>query len=525
MKKMMRARLIADNRGSALISVFMVITVIILMGMGILALSVANVKQAKADDTYERDYFAASGGAQQGVEVLKSAALEKYNDIADDLKNNILGTNNASSFFAVLDAVSYAAPQPDSSAGGPSSLSVTISHTTVDADTHRYSVLSTATDGTISRRVLGSIDINFVPVTAASAAFTPLGNETMITGGTLIQNSGNTTINGAVRFGALPTYRQWNFSLNGVANPDLSPYVDPSTASSLNWSMQYPGFTDDPKTVAALSIPLISNNSTVKSSSFPGGMVSPVYLQGKPGASFTVTGINSGFTSGQIDCYRKLTITSCTLDGSAGSYIKLYSTLGMAISSTVLDYCKLFVDGNLTISGGGGLSNLVIYCSGDVTIGSTTLNNVKIICGGNCTINGGGTTNLTIYSAHDVLVTSNDRTNMKVYCDTFTMSGGNIRGDTIVYAESSIHLESTVSGLFYTNGNIDIGSGSGLTGQIVAKGKITLNGSFGFNFDSAMLGRLNVNPFVTSSPGSGSGSTITQPSSSDIYGTPAFNEQ
>ena len=89
-------------------------------------------------------------------------------------KNNVQSSNTASSFFPALDAVTYAPPQPDSSSGGPSQLSVTISHTAVDADTHRYSVLSAATDGKTSRRIMGLIDISFVPVTQ-TGGFAPLG--------------------------------------------------------------------------------------------------------------------------------------------------------------------------------------------------------------------------------------------------------------------------------------------------------------------------------------------------------------
>jgi hypothetical protein len=96
------------------------------------------------------------------------------------------------------------------------------------------------------------------------------------------------------------------------------------------------------------------------------------------------------------------------------------------------------------------------------------------------------------------------------------MSGGNFTGDNIVYAENSIYLESTVSGLFYSNGNINIGTGSGLTGgQVVAKGNVNINGSFNFRYDAAMMDRLNVDPFTTST---GSGATsIVQPANSLIF--------
>lgn len=529
--KAKRALPILNNKGSALVSVFMVILVLLVLGAGILALSLSNTKQAVTADTYERSYYVADAGAKQGVERLKNAAMEYYRTVAEEVKNGTQTNNNSASFFAYMDAITYTPPQPDTSAGGPTSIDVSISHTTISSDTHRYSVLSTATGLATARKIQGSIDITFVPIVKSASAFTPLGSETVLVGGTFNQTSGDITIqnNGTVRFGAYtnprsnpPSYS--NYDGFNIANKSSLNWIDPNTRSSLNWDMQYPGFTEESKTAASPTLPIISNGATISSL---GGNTSPIYLEGAAGASFTFKSVNSGFTGGQIWCDKKLTVQSATLDGNAGNYIKLYSGTDMAISSTVLDYCKLFSDANLSINGGGGISNLIICSRGDMTIGSTTMTNLKIYCGGNLTINGGSSTNVTIYCAGTITDNSNTRTNMKVYCDSYSMSGGNIVGDSIVYAESYIHLESTVSGLIYSNGNIDIGSGSGLTGQMAAKGNVNAHGSFSYRPDSTLLARLNVDPFTTSSPGGGSGSaTVVQPANPAIFpGTPSFSEQ
>lgn len=493
MKKPAFLRYIGDNRGSALVSVFLVIIVLLVLGMGILALSVANNKQAKVDNTYERDYYVADGSAKQGVETLKSAALERYRQIADDLKNNILTSNNAASFFAYVDAVSYTPPQPDASAGGPTSSTVAISHATVNSSTHRYTVLSSASDGATSRSIAGSIDITFVPVTVQGATFTPLGSETILAGGTFRQNSGWSAVSGTVKFGAFSSYNPSQFKLKDMNQSDTSTWIVPSVKDSLNWSMKYPGFTDSVRTPAAqLSLPPIADGTSITNAAFKNppynwNVPSPIYLEGASGASFTISSFQ--YKGGQVYCTGNLGISNDVL-GTSSSYVYLYCSGDLNLSNGAIQYSKIYCGGNLTINGGSGLDHVTIYCNGSIS--------------DSCT----------------------NRTNVRVYCKSYTMNGGNFVGDNVLYAENSIHLESTVSGLFYTNGTIDLGSGSGLTGQMAAKGNITVNGSFDFKPDSAMIARLNVDPFMTSSPGGSGSSAIIQPPSSQIFTTtPTYTEQ
>jgi hypothetical protein len=483
---------IRDTRGSALVSVMLVLLVLLVLGLGILLLSTANTKQAKVDNTYERDYYVADGNAKQAVEVLKSAALEKYRLIAADLADNIQSSNNAASFFAFLDAVTYAPPQPDGSAGGPNAASVTISRTVVSAATHRYTVLSIATDGTTPRSIRGSIDITFVPV-KANAAFTPLGSETILCGGTFRQNSGWSEVWGTVKFGAFSSYNPGQFRLNDMNQSDTSRWIVPNTKDFLNWSMKYPGFTDSVRTPSSqLSLPPIANGTAITNASFKDppynwNVPSPIYLEGQAGASFTISSFQ--YKGGQVYSTGNLGFYHDVL-GTSSSYVNIYCKGNLSFNGSIVKYARIFCGGNLTINGGAGFDHVTIYCNGSIT--------------DSCT----------------------DRRNVRFYCKAYTMNGGNFIGDNILYAENSIHLESTVSGLFYTNGDIDLGSGSGLTGQMAAKGNIKVNGSFNFRPDSAMLDRLNADPFVTSSPGSGAAEAITQPPNSQIFtNTPVFSEQ
>lgn len=476
------ARLMRDERGSALVSAFVVIVVVLILGLGILTLSTANIAQAKVDDTYARDYHVAGGGARQGIEALKNAALDQYRKIADDLESNIQSTNNAASFFSALDAFAYSPRQPDASSGGPTSLAVAISHAAVDADTRRYTVLATATDGKTPRRVASSIDIRFIPVEKTSG-FTPLGTQAVIAGGTLVQNQGYTSITDTtdlafpVKFGSMPSCK--SYALNGAYKADLSPYVDPATADSLSWDMDYPGFTSAVKPSGSqLSLPAYTSPATITNMSFGGSAPSPVYLdlEGSSGA-YTMSSFN--YVGGTVYCTASLTASNPYITGTASSYVNIYCRGNLTLNGVIARYVNIYCDGNVAINGGNSYRNVTVYCNG-------TIND-------SCT----------------------DRRDVRYYCGAYRMNGGNFHGDNIVYTENSLHLESTVSGLFYSNGAIDVGSGSGVTGQVVAKGNITMNGSFNFTYDDDMIQRLNVDPFTTST--GGGATAITQPPDALIF--------
>lgn len=522
-----------DNRGSALLSVFMVVTVILVLGMGILALSLGNTNQAKTADTYEKDYYVADGAAKHAVEAVNNAALEQYRLIAIDVKNNGEGTasNNAVDFFndLAVTLAAYTPVQPDSSAGGPTSVSMQISNNG-GSPTRVFTILATATDSKTTRKISSNVSITFKKVTLTNNAFKSPGGETVISGGTFDASNASVSITGTAKFGTLK-YKQWNFNYNGNSNPDaatLASLQDTGTAAKFAWKMKYPGYTEEAKTSVTPTLPLITNNSTITNASFKDPpfnwtVPSPIYLEGQSGASFTIDSSLGTYRGGQIYCTGSLT-DSAEIDGTSGNYVKIYSTGTFNQGTGQLNYVKVFGDGNVNLNSGPAISNSYIYSKGDITISGRTMNNLTIICDGDLTISGGSSTNVTIYCNGTITDSSNTRTNMKVYCDSYSMSGGNIQGNSIVYAETFMHLESTVRGLFYSNGDITCGNGAGVTGQMAAKGNITTTG-YSFTQDSALMAQLNVDPFTTSSPADSS-IKIVQPANSDIFtNTPAYSEQ
>lgn len=509
MKKILRA--MSDERGSAMVSVFLVITVLLVLGMGILALSLSNTKQAVTTNTYERCFYAADSGAKQGVERLKSAALEYYRVVAEEVKAGSMANNNAASFFAYLDAIGYTAPQPDAASGGPTSLGVSISNTAVDADTHRYTVLATASGDSATRKVAGTIDITFEPITTTSG-FTSFGDQAIIAGGTFTMGTKiNVPVNGDVRFGAYvnprsnpPTYSKYDgLSAN---NENVPGWIDPATADSLNWDLNYSSFVL-PKTAVTPSLPLIKNGDTVNTSyiaSKGATLTSPFYIEGEPGASYSIKALN--INRGQFISDGNLTIDGGSgYFGTSSSYLKIYVKGNLVIKSTTLSYAKIFCEGNVTIDGSGDFTGVEIYCKGDVKISSINLVNVKVYSG-----------------------------------DQFTFGGGNVTGQSLVYAKNDMKLGTevgggssgcTLSGLFYSNGTASVNAGGSMTGQIVAKGNMTMAGSFSFTYNQALIDAIlddpnfQNGPFVTGNT-SGSSTQVVEPASSKIFtATSPFTER
>lgn len=500
-------KLYKDNRGSALVSVFLIICVILIIGMGIIALSASNAAQAKVNGTYEKDYYAADGAAKQEVEALRNAALEQYRLIAADVQNygENTASNNYVDFFSNIKTAmnAYTAVQPDPSAGGPTSITLDQIKDDGGNPTRVYTIAATASDAKTSRKIATTVSITFKKVTLSAAAFTPLGTDTIISGGMFDCHSGNVDLGtsgtpATAHFAALNA-TQYHFNWNGNSQMTVAQLqaglVDTNLQSEITWwNMKYPGFTSAVKVPSGqLSLPTFNSATTVSNGSFNWHIPSPIYLD-LEGASGTYTLDGSfSYIGGQIYCTTNLNMSSPYITGTAANNVKIYCKGALSISGSIVSYTTIYCDGNVTINGGSSYNHVTIYCNGTIS--------------DSCT----------------------DRYNDRYYCKNYTMSGGNFDYSAsddmgnMVYAESSMHLESNVSGFFYTNGTMTCNGGK-LYGQAVAKGGITTPG-YSFYQDSAMMAKIYTNPFLSSSPADTS-IKVVQPKNTEIFtNTPTYSEK
>lgn len=404
MRKVKRVVQLLNNRGSALLSVFLVIIVLLVLGMGILSLSLANSKQAVSVDTYERSYYVADAGAKQGVEQLKSAALEYYRVLADEVKNNVLTNNNAVSFFAYMDAIAYTPPQPDASVGGPTCASVSISHASVDSDTHRYTILSIATDGRVSRKMSAFIDVTFEKI-KTETIFEPFGSKPLVVGNTIdlsdVKNKTVLEIPDGAEVKNMPSQEEIKDHINPPEN-----LVNLPETRNLVWNLAFSQFSS----IKDATVPTITpiNGDNVSSS------VSPFNVIGVDAASYEITNVtaNGGF------------IYCSNANNANDPKGKKDPDWGLTISNCTLTNVMVVCAGNITINS-GTLRNVSIYCGKTLTIGPQSSTNIlnSMIYASDCEIgrNGNGKTqNFSglIYVKDDLTVNANKYGSISGQCVT-----------------------------------------------------------------------------------------------------------
>ncbi|MGI5877673.1 MAG: hypothetical protein ACOX7W_03575, partial [Christensenellales bacterium] len=92
-----------------------------------------------------------------------------------------------------------------------------------------------------------------------------------------------------------------------------------------------------------------------------------------------------------------------------------------------------------------------------------------------------GTINCNLYAGGDVTIYGGSF-GQSMYCGGSFRCGGLGITEGVIYAEEGIHLgydgrSGTITGVLYTNGDVYYEEGISITGQLVAKNNVTLNGT------------------------------------------------
>ncbi len=459
-----------NNRGSALVTTFLVLIVLVALGLAMTTLAVANFQQSTTIDNYERNYYSAEGAAQLAVDNLKREVMDYYNDMAIARANtanlsqyNVLYDN----FFANIRsnaAASFAEPEVAVSEGaGPDTISTTyLAPVKIDSDSYRYTIESTATGARAARTVTASIVIKRNGITYIPGSLPPpYGEQSIIAGGTFDRSSTDTKVTvsidnalgkgyGSVLVGAYKNrdpsvitpeqaYAATSDGLN-MKNRTAGGWIDPSTAMGINWDESYPGF----------SKPDLASMESLDASSY----------------------------------------RSANYTGTSSNWRTLYCAGDVSFSKSTIGFVRIYCDGDFNWDGGTQTNNtkVEIYCKGNVTIENLARTDFKIVCDGNVTIIGGNSTNVTVYCKGDFTDSSTSRANAQYYVGgAYAMSGGNFSGKSVVYAEKKLTIGSVCSGFFYTNGDAVINRGGSLTGQLVAKGDVIIRESYNFKYDASTV--------------------------------------
>jgi hypothetical protein len=458
-----------SNRGSSLLTIVTVMMVLTLLGMGAMTLSVNSVVGSKKIDNFERAHYGGESAVSSALETLKKqvavyyARMAAYRSQPDGLADY---TQLYQGFFANIRTASETAfREPELihyQYGSLSTATRFLPPIPLTPDSARYEIEAVTTEQGVSRTVRGSIVVYRVDLTPTAAPSLPyLGNEAVVAGGTL--NTGPSSgypVYGNVRVGELVTdeSKPWLFTAYNEES-----CVDPTVAEYIDWNLDFGEILAacPCRPAGSPSIAPVPDGAVVDTNyvlSRGGVFADPLNITGQPGASFEVRSV--GYPGGVVYSSGNLNIQGGDFSGAGEKYI----------------YCE----GDLTVSS-VELNNFTVYCGGDLTVSNGSFGAGELYCAGSITMYSAGTINCNLYAGGDVTIYGGSF-GQSMYCGGSFMCGGLDISEGVIYAEEGIHLgydgrSGTIAGVLYTNGDVYYEEGISITGQLVAKNNVTLNGT------------------------------------------------
>ena len=522
-----------NNKGSALLAVFLVLMVLTVLGMGIFALSVGSVKQSTVTDIYEKAYYVSEKGSQQGIDFIRYAVTGLYKDIKEEcIALNTVSTakNNANDFFSRLDssARAYIASPDSYPEAGIDSLVSSISNgapVAGSANAREYTIQSISTTGNISRIVTAKVMVVFFPIEKKGVTFR---DEVLITEGTMTQYSqASMTISGDVIAGSYNVAGPLSNPIRMTSGAMKLLSDVPDATDALNWKIDY-----DKRLAAGNAVPAgIVARKTASTISTSGKKTTGFADTKKPDQTGGSTDSFSwGVFSGAVPTVYPLRITEASakpykfdqwnvltsVPGELQIDASKNLEISSAISGTPTNRIKIFCDGNLIL---GKISYADIYALGSVTVGQNC-DNVNIYSNGPVTINSTFSNGTITSASTELMEIKQTCTNANIYTNgSLTISGSgssNLNfssGGNVIISNSVAGLEGYSAGNFTVSatlsnvkissaGNLSVTGGNGISG-----GKIYCGGNF---TSGQALTDLQINTIGDFTVNGGNGVTNTE---------------
>ncbi len=463
---------IVSKRGSAIIMALVTITVLMLLGLAVIALSMGTLKANAADATTNDAYYAAEAGVNSAIEQVKTEVSRQYSNMKG--ATGALYDSYYNNFFADISsnaALKFIEPSIDgitiettfslgSHDASQDAQDILISCTSMTADGTKYVVNGSVKVKRIDLRSKNWLIEDHVVYTGASLN---LGN-----------NSGMTASGNDVKTKAVKYVRSDNPLI--VNNGNL--VIDPTAGDDIKDALSYPSYTDP--VITDLDIYVTTNNYVFKST-YP----APVGIKTAPGIniSFRESGVPAGTIHGQ---------GNITFSDIENVYADVYCDGNLNVSSGTY-YGNLYCRGNMTLSNGVFKGNII--CDGNVTITSGNYNGL-ILAGGAVTISNASSV-CSVFASGVVKITS------------VGASGG------IIYSSTELRIGNLSSStIFFSAGDIVITGGSSVTGMLIAKDMIYYspdNSYMTINYSQSLVDQVKADPrntFFFGGSGSGGSGTV-----------------
>ena len=434
--RILKNRKTSDIRGSAMVFALITMSLLILLGVGIVSLSAGTINVNTTDAQNNKAYYASESSINSAIEQVKFEASRYYGNMLSSSGLEYVALYN--NFFSGVNnnaQLNFAEPSID----GISTSTTFTTGTFDDTDSiceFLISCTSTAADGS-SYVVNGKVYIKLVDVRTLEDNIWITPDAAIKAGGTLILESKNSVhvTNGDIIVSTL-SYELKNDLPYVIDGGELS--VDPNTASTINDVLVYPSYLNP--VLPQVDMLVTENNTTLTWSNIP---PAPMYITTLDGVSVHIAACT--VPEGIIYVKGDLSINNAEINGD------IYCDGNVSISN----YCT--VNGN-------------IYCRGNMDIINADINGT-IYCDGIVSFNN-GTIESNIYAdggidVHNAICGGNLFSTQPITMEVTTVTDG------IIYSKSKLTVGTgSTAAIFFSAGDIEFTGDVYVDGTVIAKNDI-----------------------------------------------------
>lgn len=253
----------SNTKGSALLTVVAVMTIIVVIAMGSISTSFSNMQVSKVVTDNERSYYAAENAAQISIATIKDEITKYYMKMGQSDSQSTylyLYGNFFNHLEGRLTGESSILSNPDfvqNELDGKTTVVATMSTPTLQAsgvNGATFTVTCTTVIEGVPRTVIGTLDVDAMPVTFQYTTAPILTNETLILGGDIDvareDNENKITIEGDGRIAGTIVDASSTFSTGNVTTYDYS------VENDLTWLLFWDQF--DKSIINPIEAPVIN---------------------------------------------------------------------------------------------------------------------------------------------------------------------------------------------------------------------------------------------------------------------------
>ena len=458
-------RLLKSKKGSAIMTVLIVMVVLVLLGQAITMLTLGTLRTNVADSSNNEAYYAAESGVLSAIDQVKHEVVAYYSTLSDASESDYNALFGA--FSTSINANAQTRFVEPTIEGGSTSTTFYVGAYDPVNEVCEFNIQCISTTPDNARyQVNASVYVKKVDISVPGGLLSVPDNAALVVGGELDLDYDSSIIilGGDAYVGSIsPETMERNKVPYKLVQGDL--YVDPAPGESLTNPFVYPSYSDPDVSGA--------DYTAITDMTLDGGVFTPPsVITTLPDVTLT---LNKGFSNSLVYGQGDVNITT-------GQYTDI----------------DLYVDGNLNIDGAKFTGN--IYCRGNITVENTPLTGT-IICDGNFSFLNGSHDGEIIVGGTVDINNASSVTSIAAVGDINISSTGMQAG--LVYSSSDISIGNcSISAVIYSYNDVDITGSLHVSGAVFAKNNYYFSNTgsnMNLNYDSefvqGIVDEANINIF------------------------------